>query len=118
MVLLRARAALLLGRCNYDSISDHIDPERQSLLAQLHHNRTLYSVLRRSILRSVPLDPPLCCGALSSVASCRDHPRHRNCPCVELAARTQFVLAPPIDECQFRAIAPGQHLWRIRRRHA
>ncbi len=59
MVLFRARAALLLGRRNYDFVSNHADPERQSLLAQLHHDRALYSVLRRSLPQARALTPPL-----------------------------------------------------------
>src|SRR5439155_15715244 len=68
VVLFRTRAALLLGRCNYDFVSNHADPERQSLLAQLHHDRALYCVLRRSLPRASTLIPPPFPLASNSVA--------------------------------------------------
>src|SRR4030095_16853350 len=58
VVLLRARATLLLGRRNYHRVPDHADPERQSFLAQLHHDRALHSVFRRSLPFAFPLGSP------------------------------------------------------------
>src|SRR4029077_4063779 len=60
VVLLRARAVLLLGGRNYHRVSNHADPERQSLVAQLHHDRALHSVFRRPLSLAPALDPPLC----------------------------------------------------------
>ena len=64
-----------------------------------------------SLPHSVPV-PSNC------VARDRGHLRYSNCSCAQLATRAQFVLAPATDERQFRAIAPGQHLRRIRRSHS
>src|ERR1051326_5047145 len=46
VVLLRPCSALLLGRCDYDRVSNYVDPQWESFMAQLHHDRTLRSVFR------------------------------------------------------------------------
>ena len=118
MVLFYARAALLLGRRNYHRVSNHADPERQSFVAQLHHDRSLHSVFRRPLPLGLALDPPLRARSPKRAAHNRGRLRYRDCAGAQLATGAEFVLASTTHERQFRAVAPGQHLRRIRRRDA
>src|SRR5436190_23947442 len=118
MVLLRPRAALLLGRRDYYRVSNHADSERQSFVAQLHHDLALYSVFRRPLLLALTLDPSLCAPSSNRAAPNPGRLPYRDCACAQLATGAEFVFASTAHERQFRAIAPGQHVRRIRRSDA
>ena len=110
------RAALLLGRRNYHRVSNHADPERQSFVAQLHHDRALHSVFRRPLPLALALDPLLCARSPKCAAHTCGRLSYRNCAFAQLATGAEFVFASTTHERQFRAVAPGEHLRRIRRR--
>src|SRR5437764_1666993 len=118
MVLLRPRAALLLGRRDYHRVSNHADSERQSFVAQLHHDLALHSVFRRPLLLALTLDPALRALSPNRAAHNRGRLRYRDCACAQLATGPEFILASTAHERQFRAIASGKHLWRIWRSDA
>src|SRR5204863_7472582 len=98
MVLLYARAALLLGRRDYRRVSNHADSERQSFVAQLHHDLALHSVFRRPLLLALTVDPPLCAPSLDRAAHNRGQLRYRDCACAQLPTGADSIFASTAPE--------------------
>src|SRR5438477_6580817 len=100
MVLLRPRAALLLGRRDYRRVSNHADSERQSFVAQLHHDRALHTVFRRPLLLALTVDPPLCAPSPNRAAHNRGQLRYRASACAQLTTGEEFIFALTAHEPQ------------------
>ena len=113
----RAAAVRLDCRHHHRALPGRAHRLRQPVVAQLAHGRALYSARQRQV-------------AGVAAGSSADRSLHgacipedalrggRRCRAAQHLAGDEHVVLGAVDECQFRATSPGEHVRRIRQHHA